>query len=190
MKNLRYVMLAVLILGISGIAHAFQFSVLDPQDPNPFPVEAGVPFTVQFFNDCPHVLGGPSSGCFFAINDSDTETITSLVLTFADNGPGGTDGQTPFCVTSGPLSLFGSAQCGLDDGLYTLYLSGGKGIAPGEQFSLVEDCDQEGDCVLPEDFPIVTAIANAPEPNSIWMALSGIGSLGYFVRRRRRGTTV
>lgn len=186
MKILRYVLMAVVALGISGVAHAFQFSVLDPQDPNPFPVVPGVPFSVQFFPDCPTVLGGPDSGCFFAINNSPTTILTSLQITFPDNGPGGTDGQNVFCPTTNTLSLFGNASCTLSDGVYTLLFTGGKGIIPGQTFALVEDCDQNGDCVPPANFPIATAVANAtPEPSSIWMALTGISSLGYVVRRRR-----
>lgn len=189
MKFLRYVTMAVLILGLSGVAHAFQTSVLDPQDPNPFPVEPGVPFTVQFFDDCPSVYGaGTPSGCFFAINNSPTVTLTSLLLVFPDNGPGGTDGQTPFCATTSKLSLFDHSDCSLTNGVYTLDFYGGSGIAPGQQFALVEGCDINGDCVPAADFPLVTAVAMTPEPSSIWMVLSGMGSLGYLLRRRRRGS--
>jgi hypothetical protein len=186
MKILRYVVMAALILGISGVANAFQFSVLDPQDPNPYPVLPGVPFSVQFFADCPSVLGGPESGCFFAINNSSTVTLTSLQLVFPDNGPGGTDGQNVFCVTTSSASLFAQSNCSLANGVYTLDLYGGTGIAPGQEFALVEDCDINGDCVPPANFPVGNAVANTPEPNSIWMALSGMGSLGYLLRRRRK----
>lgn len=186
MKILRYLMMAVLVLGMSGIAHAFQFSVLDPQDPNPYPVLPGVPFTVQFFPDCPTILGGPDSGCFFAINNS-TTTLTSLEITFPDNGQGGTNGQSVFCPTSNAASLFGTASCSLSNGLYTLDFSGGSGIASGQTFVLIEDCDANDDCVPADNFPEGTAVANpTPEPSSIWMALTGMGSLGYALRRRRR----
>lgn len=184
MKVLRYLILACFVLGLTSAANAFKLGVLDPQDPNPFPVEPGVPFPVQFFGDCPSVLGGPDSGCFFAINNSSTVSLTSIEITFPDNS--GTSGQPVTCDVTNPLSLFTDSTCSLSGGVYTLDFFGGPGIAPGGQFSLVEDCDANGDCVPPDDFPLATAVANAPEPSSIWMALSGMGSLGYVLRRRRK----
>jgi len=191
MKILRYLIAAVLVLGVSGIAHAFTFGGLDPQDPNPFPVTPGQPFTIQFYADCPSVLSGdpdnndPNAGCFFLINNSTTQTITSLQVTFPDNGPGGTDGQNVYCIAS---TLFTESNCSLSNGVYTvdLYQGTGTGVTPGEQFVLIENCDANGDCVPPADFPEATVIANAPEPSSIWMGLSSLGSLGYLLRRRRR----
>lgn len=191
MKIFRYVMMmAALLLGVSGVARAFTFQVLDPGNA-PFPVIPGQPFTAQF-GDCNAVdvpagqpTTTPQTQCFYAENNSTNPptTITSLEMTIID-GPA-TAGQPADCDVSSPKSLFTSESCGMSGGVYTLDLTGGD-ITSGTPFVLVIDCDSNGNCPLGLiDATVNTNIAT-PEPSSIWMALSGTGVFGYLVRRRRR----
>jgi hypothetical protein len=193
MKIFRYVMMAALMLGLSGVARAFTFQVLDPGNA-PFPVEPGVSFAAQF-GDCNAVdvpPGQPSTTpqtqCFYAENNSINPaiTITSLEMTIID-GPA-TAGQPADCDVSSSKSLFSGESCGLSGGTYTLDLTGGD-ITSGESFVLVIDCDTSDNCPLGLiDATVNTNVAATPEPSSIWMALSGTGALGYLLRRRRRLT--
>jgi uncharacterized protein (TIGR03382 family) len=188
MKILRYLMMAVLILGVSGIARAagFQFTVLDPsQSDSPFfVVQPGQPFSFGFAN-CQVPLGGVTYiGCALGFNDSN-QTITNLNFGFANNAA---LGGNPVSCTS---DAFSDLSCGLssDGASYSLTFEDGCGssscgIAPYHFIVLLEN-GAPGD-----SFPDVMGTANAtPEPSSIWMALSGVGSLGYLVRRRRRAAS-
>lgn len=184
MRMLRYLMMAVVMLGVSGVARAFTFQVLDPGNA-PFPVEPGVSFEAQF-GDCNTVdvppgqpTTTPQTQCFYAENNSLTTDITSLEMTILD-GPA-TAGQPASCDVSSTKSLFTSESCGLSGDLYTLTLTGGD-ITSGEPFVLVIDCDSSGNC--PNGLIDASVITNVPEPSSLWMALTAMGSLGYVVRRR------
>jgi hypothetical protein len=185
MKILRYVLMAALVLGISGVANAFQFSVLDPSGPQPtFPplnVNGPNPFT---FYDCEVVSG---DGCFGFVNNT-SFFITSFQATITFTGS--ISDPDPECPTTGQGPLYPSAfsivdTCSLSGNTINVALSGTPGIAPGTLIWIVETG-------IPDDqFPenagnfTVTA-APTPEPSSIWMALTGISSLGYAVRRRRK----
>jgi hypothetical protein len=175
MKMFRYLAAAFLILGLNGVANAFQFKVLDPQA---FPVDVmpGVPFIVDFAA-CPNPPFASTTGCWYGTNQS-FDTITSLDVIFPNTGA--LVGGGVSCDTSAG-SLFSSADCALspDQTEFVLGLSGGTGIAPGAVFELFESG------VDSSDFPEGTGIANAPEPGSIWMTLTGVTSLGYVLRRRR-----
>jgi len=177
MKIFRFLVMAALLVGISGIAKAdstdFVFGVLDPPSgPGYAVVQPGVPFELQFVS-CPFFI--PYQGCFLGVNDSN-QYLTSLDFTFPNNSS--LHGQT--CSTVG--TFFTDATCSFDatDDVYTIDFSGGTGIPPYVPFLVVENG------VDPSDFPIGTAIANGPEPGSIWLLLSGTGAIGYAVRRRRR----
>jgi hypothetical protein len=173
MKILRLLVVAVLFLGINHVAHAFAITILDPSGPGYSTIDPGVPFPVTFV-PC---IFDPSEGCFLGQNTSKT-TLTTLDLTFPDTSS--LDGQPVTCNTVG--SLFGAASCSLSGDDYILNFSAGTGIPPWTIFLIIEDG------VCPQDFPTGNAVADpTPEPSSIWLALSGMGSLGYLVRRRRRG---
>lgn len=178
MKIFRYALVAVLFLGLRGVAHGYAITVFDPPPSGPgfaF-IDPGVPFDVTFV-PC---FFNTSEGCFLGINDSNTK-LTTLDVVFPDTTSLG--GQPVNCTTVG--AAFGIADCTLSGDEYILDFSAGSGIDPWSGFIIVEDG------VDPSVFPTGTAIANpTPEPSSIWLALSGAGSLGYLVRRRRKGFVV
>jgi hypothetical protein len=182
MKILRYAVMAVFILGIGGIAHAapvgFSWNLQDPAGSSFVQVLPGVPFAFSFA-DCNVVLGSITyTGCANGQNISPTETLTSFEFSF-DNTAGGLG--TPSCVSDS----FATITCNLIGNEYEIaYVcvpGTDCGVAPGKLFNVYENA-------LPgSQFPVVNGVANAtPEPSSIWLALSGMGSLGYLVRRRRR----
>jgi hypothetical protein len=88
----------------------------------------------------------------------------------------------PDCQTVG--TLFTNADCSLSGGVFTLDFSGGTGIAPYNFFFVIEDG------VSADDFPVGTAVANTPEPASIWMGLTALSLMGYFVWYRRKNLAV
>lgn len=179
MKILRYLVVAVLFFGVHNVAaHAFATTILDPVDiPGFAVVDPGVPFDITyvpcFFN--------LSEGCFLGFNESWTQTLTTLDITFPATPALGTD--EPTCNIVG--SLFGAADCQLIGDQFILDFAGGTGIAPRTLFFVIEDG------VCPSDFPTGSAVGDpTPEPGSIWLALSFILPLAYIVRRRRRGLVV
>jgi hypothetical protein len=188
MKILRYVVMAVLILGISGISHAAGFS-WNLQDPPPPPLSGFIPITqtgapILFdFVDCSFMGGGITyKGCAEFQNQTN-DTLTNFQFTF-ENSPA-LGGLTPNCVSDS----FAVVTCGLVGSEYVIDFDCAPGtvcgIVPQGVFNLYEDA-------LPgSQFPDVTVVPTAatPEPSSIWLALSGMGSLGYLVRRRRRASS-
>jgi len=180
MKILRYAMMAVLILGISGVAHAFQFTVLDPsggQTSFPF-VTPGVPFQFSFF-DCPAFITG--DGCFAAFNNT-PDVLTNFTATFTAT----TAITNPDCPNIGQGSLFSAFSitnnCSSSGNTMTVTLTGSPGIQPNSTFWLVESGLPDSDFL---DNAGTATVGVTPEPGSIWMALTGITSLGYAVRRRK-----
>lgn len=200
MTILRFLSAAVVMTAMCGVARAdqndFQFKVLDPAPPAGTSitfVDGSAPFAVQF-GACPSDI--TANGCFFGYNESNqTFTFLDVDFTNSTSSSNPTDffdylnGQPANCVTtpayssSNPQgSLFANASCGLssDGSVYSLDLSGGNGISPGMTFILAETGAD------PSAFGVGTAVVGTtPEPGSIWLALSGAGSLGYLLRRRR-----
>ncbi|HEV2578930.1 MAG TPA: PEP-CTERM sorting domain-containing protein [Acidobacteriaceae bacterium] len=180
MKILRYMVMAVLFMGLTHAARAYQVLVLDPStaDSPFFLIQPGVPFSFGFA-DCNVSYGGFSyTGCALGFNDSD-HVITNISLGYAN-----TLGNLPVQCLSDAFSDF---SCGLSsDGTeYALSFedacgTNSCGIAPYHFVVLLENA------VPGSDFPDVDGVANSPEPGSIWLALSGLGSVGYLVRRRRK----
>jgi hypothetical protein len=182
MKILRYVVMVALLLGISGVAHAFQITVLDPPNADSpfFLIQPGVPFSFSFATCNVTVDDVNYTGCALGFNDS-KETLTNFTLGF-DNAPV-LDGAEITCSSN----AFSDINCGLtsDQGEYALNFedacgSDTCGILPFHFVVLLENA------VPGADFPNVDGIANTPEPGSIWLALSGLGSAGYLIRRRRK----
>ena len=186
MKIFRYVVMAILIVGMSGVAHAFSWNLQDP-DLTSFPTALpGVPFAFDFASCNRTLPPGPGGvdylGCANVGNGSATEYLTSFQFTF-ENTPA-LNGTDLDCVSDS----FATITCGLnaDKTAYVIsYICDPSnptcGIAPGASATILESF------VDGPAFPDVTGVANfTPEPSSIWLALSGMGSLGYLVRRRRR----
>jgi hypothetical protein len=173
MKIIRFLAVIALLIASSGMAKAYVIGVLDPvSGPGYSTVEPGQTFPLTFINDC-WVFGINAQGCFFGLNVSD-QPLTTLNLTIP-----GIKGQTADCQTVG--TLFADATCTETDDVYTLDFSGGTGIGACTYFVIYENG------VNAADFPAGSAVADpTPEPGSLWLALSGTGTLGYFVRRRRR----
>ena len=187
MKILRYLMMAVLTLSMSGIAHAvgFSWNLQDP-DLTSFPTAIpGVPFAFGFAS-CNRTIGDVDYlGCANIGNGEPLggQKLTSFEFTF-ENTPA-LNGATPSCVSDS----FAVLTCSLVGDEYVLAFNcdpsdASCGIAPQTSVTVLESF------VDGPDFPDVVGVANfTPEPSSIWLALSGMGSLGYLVRRRRRAST-
>lgn len=198
MTRLSFLAAAIFALALTGAARAddFQFKVLDPVPPAGSSitfVDGSAPFAVEF-GACPANIS--ATGCFFAFNESN-QTFTFLDATFTNstnpNDPTNffnyLNSQPAECITTPAFSpsnpqgsLFADANCSLsgDGSVYTLDLSGGNGITPGMTFILAETGAD------PSAFGVGTAVVGStPEPNSIWMALTSVASLGYVVRHRR-----
>jgi hypothetical protein len=185
MKILRYVMMAALVLGISGVAHAFSWTLQDPTSTDSpfFVIQPGQPVTFGFANCDIWFEGTQYTGCAVGFNDSD-QTLTTINFTF-DNTEG-LGGAPAECSSD----AFSDINCGAPaDGVYSLSFqdacgSNSCGIDPYHFIVLLENGVPGG------DFPDVAAVANpTPEPNSLLLALSGLGPLGYLVRRRRKASS-
>lgn len=186
MKTLRYAMLAVLMLAISGVAQAFTFQVLDPSGAQP-----GAPFvtpgssTAFSFYDCPAGLIS-GDGCFAAVNSSPF-VLTSFQATIASSDPITSAAVCPTSYTppaggTGLVNAFSDVDtCTVSGNTITVVLGGSPGIQPGSTLWIVETGIP--DTAFDPDAGSFS-VGATPEPGSIWMALTAMGSLGYVVRRR------
>jgi hypothetical protein len=181
MKILRCVMMAVLILAVSNAAHAFSWTLQDPTSTDSpfFVAHPGVPFSFGFADCDIWFQGTQYTGCAVGFNDSD-QTLTNIGFGFDNNSA--LDGASADCTSD----AFSDISCGPpSNGVYSLNFEDACGttscgIEPYHFFVILENGASGS------DFPDVAGVANVPEPSSILMALTGMGSLGYFVRRRRR----
>lgn len=193
MKIFRYVMMAALLLGVSGVARAFTFQVLDPPGPQGLAPNIGPGSTVTFgFYSCPAAISN-EDGCFDAVNVS-SETLTSFTATIQTNDPlstadtSGTGAECPTSYTPEGGNKLTNAfstvvTCTGSGNTINITLSGTPGIAPLSTLWIVETG------IDPSEFTAnagTFTVGPVPEPSSIWMALSGTGVFGYLVRRRRR----
>jgi hypothetical protein len=201
MKTLRYLLAIGLVCGLTGVAKAddFQMVVVDPL-PNPVPILSDS-FTATLTpcdpSQLPPSLVGTYLGCFTGRNETG-KPITSLdilipVFDYPANSP-----QSAGCLLSGTgKDLFPSVTCGTtpDGKDYFLDFSGGhipsvRGCDNEED----EDCGSAGIFTIAEagvpagSFPILSVVANAPEPNSLWLMSTGVLSIGLFGAYRRRPT--
>jgi hypothetical protein len=174
--------MAVLVLGLSGVARAFTFQVLDPSGPQgSFPsVNISGPNPFSFY-DCTSVVTG--DGCFGFVNNT-TLDITSFTATITADVPI-TNASCPTTGQAGNPNAFSVVDtCSASGDTITVALSGSPGILPGTLIWIVETGLPDSDFGPDAGTFSVTAAAT-PEPGSIWMLLSGTGALGYVVRRRR-----
>ncbi|WP_263366813.1 PEP-CTERM sorting domain-containing protein [Edaphobacter bradus] len=188
MKVFRYLFVAILALGFSGLAKAdvvdFHMGVLDPPSQLNYSDITGNTFPVTF-GACPDFLSDAGiTGCFTGLNDT-SFTFTSLNMIFT-NGPG-LGGQPATCDTAVPGSVFGGADCFLSpDGThYVLDFFGGSGIAPDTFFFITETGP------APDAFGTGEAIANVPEPGTVLLFSTGIIAMfGLLAIRQQRGSVL
>jgi hypothetical protein len=185
MKILRYLMMAILIVGMSGSARAagFSWNLQDPTSTDsPFFVlsPGQTSFSFGFANCYVPFDGHVYTGCAVGFNNTGV-TLTTIGFNFANAD--GLDGAPANCSSD----AFSDIACGPpSNDVYSLTFNddcGSKtcGVPDDHFFVILEDALPGG------DFPDVAGVANpTPEPSSIWMVLSGMGSLGYLVRRRRK----
>ena len=189
MKVFRYVMMAVVILAMSGVAHAITFKVLDPAGSQgslpPIDTSGSNPFS---FYTC--TVFPAEKGCFGAFNGS-PNTITSFSATIKANP--GVDLGSLDCPTEAsdglPSAFTDAPTCNLSGDIstgeiITVTFDGGPGVVPGHNIWIVEtEIDPAGFDANAGSFAVTTT---TPEPSSIWLALTGLGPFGYALRRRRR----
>lgn len=188
MKITRFLTIAMVLLGLTGVARAITFRVLDPSGSQPFApnvTQFGVPLPFSFYSDdCP----GGAEGCFDAVNHTGT-VITSFSATFVTNtllpqsdldsidcptGPFG--GLASF---SNNITCLGTASATNDS--FTVTFDGG-GVQPFSSFWIVEEGIPASDFNDPAGtFTVGGAV---PEPGSLWMLLTGLAPFGYALRRR------
>jgi len=179
MKVLRHLFLVAAVCGLTLSAFAdsadFQANVLDPPfggttiDSNTFPV---------VFSPCVKgtlPAGVHANGCFLGVNDSGN-TWTSLDIFFPGTLLGG---QPVSCSPVASGNIFSEASCGTDSsGNYLLTFTDGS-IPSGDGFASYFFITEAGECNL-SDFDGGYAVANAPEPASAVLMLTGIFVLGFF----------
>lgn len=179
MRILRFLLPIALVCGFGSVAKAndFQMIVIDPT--------RGVAVRTTTFvfgfvpcqaGDVPGDTTGTYVGCFAGENTTG-QIITSLLFEIPP-----IPGQTAGCAKYGAgLDIFTNVTCTTNTDGYLLDFTGGN-IGFGGFFLVAEAG------VPPDAFPDVTAIANAPEPGSLWLLSTGILSSGLFFAdwRRRR----
>jgi hypothetical protein len=189
MKIFRFVVAAVVMLGLSGLAGATTVRVLDPNSPqasSPNIYSLDTPIDFSFYT-CPSFIsnGSDPMGCFSAVNYTGSViTDFTATITAKTSIPGGLS-----CPTGGDYGLaagFSDATCSASGDTMTFDFSGGD-IGLGSTIWIVEDGMKDSD--FKKDAGTFS-VAATPEPSSIWFALTGMSSLGYVVRRRRRATIV
>lgn len=190
MKVLRYLIAACLVLGLTGVANATIFRVLDPtgsqgslppinfNGPNDFSL-----YTCSAFN---------AASCFGAFNPlPETVSLSSFSASLTANV--GISLGTPDCPTgtfdsvesafSANITCTVSHNAVTDQDTLTVFFTDGSVEQGGNLWIVSDDLDPGDFAADAGTFTVTTA---TPEPGSIWMALTGLGSFGYVVRRRRK----
>lgn len=174
----------------------FRLQVLDPFAGDSSVISTSITSTASFSitfgnpydstdSNCP-VAEGPYADdtfCFVGLNGSG-QTFNSLTFTVPNNAL--LDGQPVGCDDNelGKDEFTSPAVCtppsaGDDD--YTVYFTGGNGIADGDYFVIAETGADPSAFVGNTVTPGVT-----PEPASIWMVSSAAAMLGLLLFGRRR----
>lgn len=189
MKVLRYLVAACFVLGLTGVASAFQFKVLDPSvSQTTFPaVNVGGANPITFFSCAGTGITG--DGCFGLGYAGEDGTLTSFQGTINSPIalPDSTDSSS-ICPSGGQgtfTDAFSVVNCSISNNVITIDLSGAPGITGPALFFLVEDGVPAGDFLDGQTYGSFT-VSTTPEPSSLLLALSSLGPLGYAIRRRRK----
>ena len=190
MKLFRILLIVAAFFGMTHSAALadpidFHLQVLDPPIPNN-PIFS-TSFTFSFVPCQPGELpiGVTAEGCFEGTNDSG-QAWKSLQLTFAaTDGIAPGTGQTADCSPAPTNNFFSTATCPANpiNGMFVLNFTGGSipsGEGPSSTFLIAEDG------VDPADFPMGSAVANAPEPSSYLLMLTGTLFLGFIYSPKLR----
>lgn len=196
MKITRCLTMATVLLGLTGVARAITFHVLDPTGfpPGGNITQFGAPVDFSFYSEgCPTEPGSGVEGCFDAVNDTGS-VITSFSATITSNTALPTDPTTgqleldcPTDTYAGLTSFSVNITCSIAPSVsgtgdtITVSFAGG-GIQPYSALWIIE----EG--APAEDFDTDAGsftVGTTPEPSSLWMALTALVPLGYGLRRRR-----
>ncbi|HEY4009076.1 MAG TPA: PEP-CTERM sorting domain-containing protein [Acidobacteriaceae bacterium] len=190
MKIFRFVVVAALMLGLSGICQATVIHVLDPSksekaSPNIYNLDTPIDFS---FYTCPSFVTNGSTdpmGCYSAVNYTGS-VITGLSATITAKTaiPGGLSCPTDY--PDGAYTLgngFDAATCSISGDDTMIFDFTGGHIAPGGAIWIIEDGMDAKD--FKKDAGTFV-LASTPEPSSLLLALTGMGPFGYVVRRRFR----
>lgn len=198
MKITRCLTIATVLLGLTGVSRAVTYHVLDPtgfQPGAPNVTQFGTYIPFGFYDDynpanntynCP----GSADGCFDAVNQTGG-VITSFSATFTTNTllpPSDlADIQCPTDSYGGLVSFSVNITCSATasptNDSFTVTFSGG-GVADFSSFWIVENGIPASDFNADAGYFVVGG--GAPEPSSLWLALTGLAPIGYALRRRRR----
>jgi hypothetical protein len=190
MKITRCLKIAIVLLGLTGVARAITFRVLDPSGPQTdFPAVnvGGANPVITFYEQCFTFDATDPGGCFGVVNTTNNvltsfEATIDSPITLADS----TDSSS-ICPTDGQGGLpnsFSTVSCSILNNVITIDLSGAPGIQ-GKSFFYLVETGIPADDFLPDETYGSFSVTAAPEPSSIWMALTGLAPLGYALRRRR-----
>jgi len=176
-----------------GMIHSTAFAdsmdyhlvVLDPPIPNNPIFSTSFSFSFVPCQQGELPTGVTAEGCFEGTNDSG-QAWKSLQLTFAaTDGIAPGTGQTADCSPAPTNNFFSNANCPANpvNGLFVLTFTGGSipsGEGPSSTFLIAEDG------VDPAAFPTGNALANAPEPSSYLLMLTGTLFLGFICSPKLR----
>lgn len=188
MKVLRYLIAAMLLVGLTGVANATIFRVLDPTGPEGSLPQLNFNGTNDFsLYTCSEFS---ADSCFGAFNPlPQAVSLASFTATLTANP--GVDLGTPDCPTgtfdSVASAFSANVICTVTGNVTTgetLHVTFTDGsVAQGGNLWIVSDDLPPGDFAADAG---TFSVTTTPEPGSIWMALTGLSSFGYIVRRRRK----
>jgi hypothetical protein len=188
MKVFRYLIAACLVLGLTGVANATIFRVLDPTGPEGSlpPINLNGPNDFSLYT----CTAFSAASCFGAFNPL-PQTLSLASFTASLTANPGVDLGTPDCPTgtfdsvdsafSANITCTVTGDITTGETLNVVFTDGS--VAQGGNLWIVSDDLAPGDFAADAGMFTVTV---TPEPSSIWMALTGLGSFGYVVRRRRK----
>ena len=216
MRILRYLMAIALVCGLSGVAKAddFQMVVVDPVPPanlitpiltNNFVVTLSTCQASQLFG----LSAATYIGCFTGENETG-KALTSLQILIPVFNLGNQLDQPACAPASLNINIFSNVTCGFTNNNQDYFVNLSGGNIPAAT-GVNGDCDNDGDggaklnnddvsCnaasiftiaeagVPVSTFPSFNAVANTPEPSSIWLMSTGVLSIGLFGAYRRRQT--